>query len=515
MAQKALKQANQPQLEKPRKAAYLLGKFLKYPISGDCAIVGDVIPCGEGVNDTPVMVAPYLICDSHSLLGDIGLLISEFEFSLKDYLNNQRFHSSSYRKVLNMVLANLRLANLEGSGLSIPSGRRSFTWNNPESIKYPTLNNVIDYFEHSGLVTVYKGRASKDKALREPRTCWPTAELVEWFEINRIRPILHAKTDLIELRQKTVSHYNRKRKVPKLIDDKWVTVTESKRVKVTTSKRIKILKKDKAKAALLTETVSIYNSMWLNHTPTLEGNYLLPWTKRIFNNSLDCGGRFYGRFQKLSKQQRAKILIDGLSTVEPDYSGYHINLLYTWQDKQLKGDPYIIDGFNRDLIKAVMLPLLNSENLSKLAGQITKSANPEIKTYYARWNQKQAIYTTRRSYGQHATRPDKPDYLQGFIEGIPEGTNGKDVIEAIKQKHPLIAHHFGTKDIGIRLQGKDSEIMAAVLCELAKQGIPALPIHDSLRVKAMNEMQVVEIMQSEYKRLTGFEIEVSHPNKAC
>ena len=34
MVQNALKKANQPQLEKPRKAAQLLAKTLNYPISG-------------------------------------------------------------------------------------------------------------------------------------------------------------------------------------------------------------------------------------------------------------------------------------------------------------------------------------------------------------------------------------------------------------------------------------------------------------------------------------------------
>ena len=481
MVQNALKQANQPQLEKPRKAAQLLAKTLNYPISG-----------GRAANSGVVSLSYGLICGSELGLGNIKHLINGMNFSLRKHLGLQRFSDKKYYKVLNMVLANLRRAHLEGCGLSIFTGHRQFDWNNPERIRYTLPNNIIDYLADKGFIHVLRGNGSQDIEHRSTTVCWPTAQLVALFEINRIKPLLHARAELIELRHKVITY-------------------TAERVKVTRNKPVKILKKDKKKADSLAEPVLIYNKLWLNHTPTLEGSYLIPWTKRVFNETLDYGGRFYGSFQQLSKQQRSKILIDGFSTVEPDYSGYHINLLYTWQDEQLdlEEDAYAIKGFSRDLVKAVMLPLLNCEKLSNLAGQITKSSKPEMKLYYERWQRKQAVYAQRVSLGLRSKQPKKKGYLKGFIEGIPEGTNGKEVIEAIKKKHPRIARLFGTKDIGVKLQKQDSEIMAAVLCKLAVQGIPALPIHDSLRVKTINELQVVEIMKSEYERITGFKINVS------
>jgi len=503
MGHKALKQANQPQIQNQRKAAPVLGNSLKYPIISSKA--------GKVANDGVIGVNYALVCGVGSRLGDVKLLVREFAFFLREHLRASGMGriSTKYPKVLNMVLANLRRAHLEGCGLSIPTGRRSITWNNPESIKYPLRNNVIDYLEAKGLIHVDRGNASKDVESRLPTVCWPQAQLVAWFEVNRIKPILHAKAELLVLRKKAISHYTKKSKKWEVVDNEWVSSEITKRVKVTNNRAIKIPKKDKQTAAQLTHPVSVYNELWLNHTPTLDGRYLLPWARRIFNESLDYGGRFYGSFQQLSKEQRSRILIDGFSTVEPDYSGYHINLLYTWERLQLEVYPYDVEGFDINLIKAVMLPLLNSESLSMLGGQITRSADSKTKGYYERWQREQAVYSHRRATGQRVEKPEKPDYLKGFIEGIPEGTNGKEVIEAIKQKHPLIAHYFGEPKIGVKLQKQDSEIMAAVLCKLAVQGIPALPVHDSLRVKAINELQVVEIMQSEYKRITGFKIDVT------
>ncbi len=54
------------------------------------------------------------------------------------------------------------------------------------------------------------------------------------------------------------------------------------------------------------------------------------FVRRVFSNGLfDDGGRFYGGWwQSIPKEWRAKTRIDGLPTIEMDYSGLHIVLLY-------------------------------------------------------------------------------------------------------------------------------------------------------------------------------------------
>ena len=522
MAEQAQNKTDLEKLESSPKALLVKGLNLKYPISsgrhndyqhGIGVAVGGV---GHSANDIGITSASYdYICSVELDLGNFEHLLDEFAFFLRAHLTKkgqQRISAKKYRPPLNMLLANLRRAHLEGNGLSVPTGRRRVKWNNPENIGYTLVNKILDYLSVKGLIKLKRGKGHAQEEKRITTTCWPTAELILWFETNKIKPLLHDRAELIELRKKKISHSTKIEDKTIPIDGKWQTIKQEKRVKVVTSIRVSIPKKDKAKADQLAQTVRTYNEVWLNHIATLDGGYIVPWCKRIFNESLDYGGRFYGSFQQLPKEQRSRILIDGLSTIEPDYSGYHINLLYTRQGAQLQGEPYDIAGYDMAVIKAVMLPLLNSENLAQLASNVTRSAKPELKQWHEKWQRKQAHYTKRRALGIRATRPDKPDYLNGFIEGIPEHTNGKQVIEAIKNKHPLIAHYFGTKNIGVRLQKQDSEIMAAVLSKLALHGIPALPIHDSIRVKSIDGLHAAEIMKSEYQRITGFTINVKNTN---
>ena len=53
------------------------------------------------------------------------------------------------------------------------------------------------------------------------------------------------------------------------------------------------------------------------------------------------------------------------------------------------------------------------------------------------------------------------------------------VVAAIRDKHQAIAHLFGT-GIGHKLTFMESNVLMEVLAALAAEGIPALPIHDSV-----------------------------------
>ena len=68
---------------------------------------------------------------------------------------------------------------------------------------------------------------------------------------------------------------------------------------------------------------------------------------RVFNRSskkFDKGGRFYGPYyQGMPSKFRKSILIDGKKTVEWDYSGLHIRMLYHELGLNFEEDPYTID----------------------------------------------------------------------------------------------------------------------------------------------------------------------------
>ena len=95
---------------------------------------------------------------------------------------------------------------------------------------------------------------------------------------------------------------------------------------------------------------------------------------------------------------------------------------------------------------------------------------------------------------------------KGFIENIPTDANGGELLQLIMERHHPIAAHFGTKNIGLKLQKLDSELMALALNKLS--GIPCLPVHDSIRCRLSDMEQVSNAMIDAFKELHGQNIVV-------
>src|SRR5690606_27383162 len=87
---------------------------------------------------------------------------------------------------------------------------------------------------------------------------------------------------------------------------------------------------------------------------------------RVFNNSsFKEGGRFYGGWwQNVPKDFRRYIRINRKPTVEIDYSGHHLRILYAMEKAKMPRDMYHIEesGFSRDEIKLGILMVLNAKN---------------------------------------------------------------------------------------------------------------------------------------------------------
>ena len=74
-----------------------------------------------------------------------------------------------------------------------------------------------------------------------------------------------------------------------------------------------------------------------------------------------------GWWQRVGEDWRRQICINDESTVEQDYSGLHINLLYGLKGIQPEGDPYQLDlllDFNaqeqRKIVKGLVLMAINA-----------------------------------------------------------------------------------------------------------------------------------------------------------
>jgi hypothetical protein len=96
----------------------------------------------------------------------------------------------------------------------------------------------------------------------------------------------------------------------------------------------------------------------------------IPIFRRVFNLTFNRGGRLYcwgNSYQQLSGKQRREIteVIDGVTTpfAEIDFGAHHIREAYALAGKQPPdGDPYVIPGYDRDLIKGAALIPLNAKD---------------------------------------------------------------------------------------------------------------------------------------------------------
>ncbi|PSJ51736.1 hypothetical protein C7I84_27030 [Mesorhizobium ephedrae] len=92
-------------------------------------------------------------------------------------------------------------------------------------------------------------------------------------------------------------------------------------------------------------------------------------------------------------------------------------------------------------------------------------------------------------------------------EKLPPGWTARRLRDAVATKHPALVPLFGT-DFALDLMALESRIMVAVLLDLMRQRIPALPQHDGMQVPASREEEVREAMRKASLAVTGREIQV-------
>jgi len=204
---------------------------------------------------------------------------------------------------------------------------------------------------------------------------------------------------------------------------------------------------------------------------------------RIFTR--DGSGRFFQKcgtsYQNIEKEDRKHLIINGERTVEVDYKGMHINLLYVAENTQNDfEDVYmpvvvqLIGEENIDLRKVVkdcILIAINAKNMKAYAGALNRK------------------------------KPETVRILRS------KGIKPKKVIEAFGTVHHLIAGHLNS-DSGIWLMWQDSKIMEKVLLKLKRKKIYGIPLHDSIICPERYKNEVKEIMERTYKEVTGFRIKV-------
>ena len=93
------------------------------------------------------------------------------------------------------------------------------------------------------------------------------------------------------------------------------------------------------------------------------------------------------------------------------------------------------------------------------------------------------------------------------------GKTWKQLRDMILKRHEPIKHMFFC-GMGNNLQYRDSIIAEQVMLHFAKNDIPVLPVHDSFIITAGLFIDLLEVMEKEFKKQIGVPIDIRSAEKS-
>ncbi len=203
----------------------------------------------------------------------------------------------------------------------------------------------------------------------------------------------------------------------------------------------------------------------------------IPFGRRIFNGSLDRGGRVYccgDSFQNMPAESRGDLglLVDGdlHPMAELDFSAFHITMAYQEAGETLAlGDPYDLEGLERSLVKLAVNIMFNAASENKAVLAITDELREDASLRVAAG----LVSRDRRT-------------LRPFA---------KTVVKAIERKHYKSAGYFNS-DCGARFMRRDSDMAIQIMIRMISEtGRCPLPVHDSFLVADVDEQLLYRTMK--------------------
>ena len=202
---------------------------------------------------------------------------------------------------------------------------------------------------------------------------------------------------------------------------------------------------------------------------------------RIFNVEVGNTGRLYhSELQNIHEPCRKTVLIDGLETLEIDFSSLHLQMLidmyYKRSTVSMLGDLYqlplteeecLVDA-NRAAVKQTFNTMLNCTTRNSASSAVQQYLNKENK-----------LCTIR---------------------------SGWELVKRVEEAYsflPLNVILWQSVPMAYVLQRKDSDIAMDLICCGVEQDIPVLPIHDSFITTVENKVWLQENMKHFYCKYVG------------
>ena len=207
------------------------------------------------------------------------------------------------------------------------------------------------------------------------------------------------------------------------------------------------------------------------------------FVRRLFYRAdWNLGGRFHGGWwQNINSDLRKQIYINDRSTVEQDYSGLHVNLLYGLKGIQPPlGDHYLVEHLlldftaqeQREIVKELVLMAINAKTIKK----------------------------AYQSFVNEQPKDSRQKKLNHKTLGL--------LLDAFKKKHPEIQEALGS-DKGVELMHLDGRITAKVITHFTNKNIPILSIHDSYITQNQHTTELENVMNKVVaEELNGFKINI-------
>ncbi len=200
-------------------------------------------------------------------------------------------------------------------------------------------------------------------------------------------------------------------------------------------------------------------------------------TRRVFSrNSWEMNGRFYGGWwQRINDDWRSKIFIDDQPTIEVDFKGLHVAMLYAKAGEEMLGDPYDIprkgfQGYPKELVRKVIKQLA----LTAINAKDKSSAYKAFRD------------GSSNDFGRARKNSELDEFLDAFL-----------------LKNPVLSDHLFS-DQGIRLMYLDSQITAHVHQHFTELSVPVLSVHDSYIIDHMKVAELRRVMAEASEAVVGW-----------
>lgn len=421
--------------------------------------------------------APHL--DVHLFSGHPSFkkLIHELYRGLKDngYIQG---HEKLIRRQIGVLICNLFRANVQGKGwLAIDRGKNAYS--SGEHCRYKggsrvtfKLVEVVDAFIKAGHVYQEMGFSDQDLGGRKTRIkC--TAKLrgvfdeygasTDWTDTPSTQECI-----ILKKTRKIADRSGTRHKIKELACYTDNREINSRRRKLTAYNNL--LRNTLIWIPPLVPVSSVSKAV-VNGDEMIgrenEHGYpfdgLATFTKRIFNDDFEHGGRYYGNgWVNLPKEWRQRIRIDNEETAEIDYTSNHLVLLYAYA---VKRDYWAECGYEQD-------PYTLERTHTVFSKKDHENARTLLKTFFT-------VATNTESKQQCINALEKKEEykeLEPWLNKIP--FSSEDLIDKFLAQHSPIREHMFSS-MGTRLQNIDSRISEWVIDDCTKREICVLNIHDS------------------------------------